>query len=363
MSLQLAIVADDLTGALDTCVPFVRHGFSVIVATTPQALGDALATGSDVVAVSSASRQLGPSDARACVAEIGALLRAARPRRVLKKIDSRLKGNVGAETEALAVALGLSKAIVAPAVPDQGRLTLDGMITGNGVSSPMAIAPAFSGAGLALDIRDARDATALDIVAADVVSSANVLAVGARGLGAALARRLGRPAPGLPKFTPSIATLFAFGSRDPITAAQIDHLLATVPTVSAVDAPAGVLPDMLAATLPLVLRCADGDSMEASAVARRFAEGLVAFLPRLRPSVLVMGGGDTTLAVLAALGVRIVRPLGEAAPGLPWFRIASSSTAASNGEQIACVAKSGGFGKLPVLAELTGVAPAGHVLA
>ena len=60
-----------------------------------------------------------------------------------------------------------------------------------------------------------------------------------------------------------------------------------------------------------------------------------------------MGGGDTALAILNRLGVGLVYPQGEAAPGLPWFTIEPSGAPG-----IACVVKSGGFGTADVLAEL-----------
>jgi uncharacterized protein YgbK (DUF1537 family) len=60
-----------------------------------------------------------------------------------------------------------------------------------------------------------------------------------------------------------------------------------------------------------------------------------------------MGGGDTTLAILRRLGVRVLFPVREAAPGLPAFDIALP-----DGKPFQCVAKSGGFGPPNVLARL-----------
>jgi uncharacterized protein YgbK (DUF1537 family) len=65
----------------------------------------------------------------------------------------------------------------------------------------------------------------------------------------------------------------------------------------------------------------------------------------------VTGGGDTALAILRALGVTMVEPQGEAAPGLPWFWINRP-----NVRPLRCVVKSGGFGDTDVLASL--LAPA-----
>ncbi|WP_165644639.1 four-carbon acid sugar kinase family protein, partial [Oharaeibacter diazotrophicus] len=58
MTVRVAIVADDLTGALDTAAPFVSAGLAAAVAVTPAALDEAIGTGARVVAVATASRAL-----------------------------------------------------------------------------------------------------------------------------------------------------------------------------------------------------------------------------------------------------------------------------------------------------------------
>jgi uncharacterized protein YgbK (DUF1537 family) len=69
-----------------------------------------------------------------------------------------------------------------------------------------------------------------------------------------------------------------------------------------------------------------------AAVARRAIDALA-------PGTLVTSGGDTSLALLDALGVGVVFPEGEASPGLPWFVIGRASR-----PNFRCVVKSGGFG-------------------
>ena len=56
----LAIIADDLTGALDTAAPFAASPRGVAVASRPGALAAALAADADVVAVSTRSREIAP---------------------------------------------------------------------------------------------------------------------------------------------------------------------------------------------------------------------------------------------------------------------------------------------------------------
>jgi uncharacterized protein YgbK (DUF1537 family) len=337
MTLRLAIVADDLTGALDTATPFVLAGLTVAVAVDVGGITEALEAGTDVVAVSTASRALPPDRAAAKVRDAGRALLAARPEILFKKVDSRLKGNVGAETEALAELAGFRRLVVAPAIPDQQRLVLDGAVTGRGVDVPLPVAPLFAGTGRDVAVADSRtDADIERLVDAEDWSSA--LAVGARGLGLAFARRLaagGTPA----AFVPTERTLFGIGSRDPITAAQIDRLLASGAIRAVLDAPAGTLPPASELPLPALARCTGPLEEDTQAVASRFGVGVARLVLANRPDMLMLGGGDTALAVLAALGVRAVFPRGEIEPGVPWFEMRWH-----DGESLACSVKSGGFG-------------------
>lgn len=348
MTLMLAIIADDLTGALDTSAPFVASGLTVAVAMTPEAADKALASEPDVLAVSTASRTLPAEVASARVRDIVKGLVPHAPRIVMKKIDSRLKGNVGAEADALAEASGRSALVVAPAVPDQGRTTRDGAVVGRGVDTPLPVLAAFAGSTRRVAVRNAASDADLDRIVADTNWS-DAVAVGARGLGLAFARHfhvnedsqlVEAPAEGR-------RVLFAFGSRDPITDQQVARLLEDNPDVQVVDALNGRFDLPAASTLPSVVRCT-GDMVEEPArIAARFAGQVAAAVNRLRPSTLVMGGGDTALAILGALGADVLFPQGEVAPGLPWFTVTTG-----HGEGMRCVVKSGGFGTVAVLSDL-----------
>lgn len=347
MTLLAAIVADDLTGALDTSSPFVSAGLKVAVAMTPEAVPQALRSLPDVLAVNTASRALEPREAARRVADAAAGFIAESPVIVMKKVDSRLKGNVAAETAALAQATGRVHAIVAPAVPDQSRATQGGAVVGIGLDRPLDIAPIFAVAEMPICVRDATRDADLDAIVAEGDWSCD-LAVGARGLGKALARRLthGRPGKG-ERFTIEAATLFAFGSRDPITDRQIARLAEDHGSLSLVDAPDGRFDPRDDGGLPLCIHCTGEGGEAPEAVARRFGGNVAGAVRQLKPQTLVMGGGDTAFAILSALGVDDLFPRGEAAPGLPWFEISLP-----NSQKLRCVVKSGGFGTTDVLSEL-----------
>jgi uncharacterized protein YgbK (DUF1537 family) len=208
------------------------------------------------------------------------------------------------------------------------------------------VLPHFASAGLPVEVRDAATVADLDAIVAGGDWS-KALGVGARGLGVAFARALARQSKAAEQpFVADDATLFAFGSRDPITDGQVARLIDDHAAMARLDAPDGAfeLPGDVA--LPLVLRCSGDPTGDASQVAERFAANVATAIRQLKPSTLVMGGGDTALAILCALGADVLFPRGEAAPGLPWFTIGTS-----HGADVRCVVKSGGFGTVGVLSQ------------
>lgn len=79
------------------------------------------------------SRTLSPSEAarrvRAALAPLGPAFRGI----VLKKIDTGLRGSLGAEIDGAMDALGAAEAFVLPAIPEVGRTTVDGVQLIDGV--------------------------------------------------------------------------------------------------------------------------------------------------------------------------------------------------------------------------------------
>lgn len=346
MTLQAAIIADDLTGALDTGTPFVEAGLKVAVAIDIEAVAEALARDPDVVVINTASRALSADEAARKVQAAVAALGSAIPPILFKKIDSRLKGNVAAESLALAEVAVRSRIVVAPAIPDQQRFTIDGAVTGRGVETPLPVRSLFPANALTLDVYDASTDADLD----DLVRQANwstVVAVGARGLGSAFARSLARPAAVRAALPVSAKTLFAFGSRDPITSDQIAHLAEHRQLAAIADAPAGELSQEDICELPAVARCSGALTSSPEQVVSRFAGGIQQVVEKTRPDMLMMGGGDTALAILKALGASVLIPNGEIEAGIPWFQIEIMGA-----RTICCAVKSGGFGTIDSLLKL-----------
>jgi len=125
---QILVIADDITGGNDAGVSFVRAGLQVDVAFELPWRGNA-----DVLIVNCDSRAQNAQEAAARVSDtVHACLSDMQPL-LLKKIDSTLRGNAGAELNALMQASGKRLAIVAPAFPGAGRTTVGGQCLVHGV--------------------------------------------------------------------------------------------------------------------------------------------------------------------------------------------------------------------------------------
>ncbi len=126
---RLLILADDLTGAADCANAFATHGLSATVVF--EETNEDIAT--DILAIDCDTRHLSPEDAAAKVAQITRQYTLHNPDlSVFKKVDSTLRGNIGAELHAVLEERRITQprppiiAIMAPAFPAIGRTTLDG---------------------------------------------------------------------------------------------------------------------------------------------------------------------------------------------------------------------------------------------
>lgn len=341
---RIAIIADDLTGALDTASPFACAGLRVQCALGPEAIDEALAEKPEIVSVSTGSRSLSARRAAVLAASAGHRLLAWRPDLVLKKVDSRLKGNVASETAAVARAFGLSRLVAALAVPEQGRFVRDGKIEGAGLAVPIDVRERLPRRRFSISVSNARSNADLDRIAADWHAHDGALYVGARGLGAAFARRLARSrAPRA--FVAKHPAIVAVGSRDPITERQVAWLAANA-KAQIVMAPGGKLQHEAMRGSLNIFVCTGELIAPAASVARRFGRAIAVETRRMQPSTLLLTGGDTALAVLEALGTRVVQVGGEAAAGLPWFKVQIG------GIPTVVITKSGGFGSEDILSRV-----------
>lgn len=132
------IIADDLTGALDAGVCLLPSHVEVAV------LPDA-AQGVDaqkhptVLSVNADTRHVAPAEAYKKVFSLASSARENGSCCVIKKTDSALRGNVGAELAAAYRAVGAKRLHFLPAFPAIGRITRDGVQLIDG--TPVAQSP------------------------------------------------------------------------------------------------------------------------------------------------------------------------------------------------------------------------------
>jgi uncharacterized protein YgbK (DUF1537 family) len=126
--MTLAILADDLTGACDSAVPFARHGLATRVLLAPKPVAVAPAERVDVVAVDADTRRLSRRLAVERTTVAARSLRTPETARLFKKVDSTLRGHVGPEIMACLRAWELSLALLCPAFPAMGRWVQGGEI-------------------------------------------------------------------------------------------------------------------------------------------------------------------------------------------------------------------------------------------
>ena len=133
----LGIVADDLTGSIDTAGPFAAAGLRTMVLVDHR--GRPLGAGWDVLCYNTQSRVADASAIGGPVRRATRALLQQGAARLYKKIDSTLRGHIGAEMSAMMDEADAAAALVAPAFPSQRRTQLDGVIYAEGL--PLHLAP------------------------------------------------------------------------------------------------------------------------------------------------------------------------------------------------------------------------------
>lgn len=349
---QVFVIADDLTGLLDSTAVFASRGLRTLIARTPQQLAGCPVRDVDVIGVCTSSRHLSPKQAADIVCRAIETAPGPVPPILFKKIDSRMKGNVIAETQALIARTGRSRLLICPAIPHLGRFTRDEMVIGTGVAAPLPIQTTDIGGSTEVAVPDALSQDMLDAAAADTLAEpSRSLLIGAQGLAESVAAFL-RPHGRAEQISHlSSPFLMAMGSRDPISCAQASHLQQTG-GVTMITAPNGqvsmpVSPDK---AYPLMVQMTAGaEPLDPADAAQSFAATIAGLTRADGIRTLFACGGDTADAILADLGIGLMEVRGELAPG-----IAVARALGKDGLNI--VTKSGGFGGATALSVLVDAA-------
>ena len=380
---RLVIVADDLTGAADSAARCMQAGLSAEIWLEASPKDVAV----DVVALSTDSRFLLPEEAAQRVTTTLSALSAWAGVTWYKKIDSTLRGNLGAELDAMLDALPNTVAVICPAFPAQGRGLEGGKLVYAG--APARHLPTLLreqsrlpiGEITLLTVREGvttlvnalRERRALGdkllvvdglmendletIVAA--TQGDGYLLCGSAGLVAPLAARWAM-ANGVRQEATRVASgpiLAVVGSGSRMAHAQVAQIAATaamrvraldhswfeMDLVGAQGHPVG---DWLIHLAP-----PEDDTQLEGAVARalaaRLADMAYAAVERLQPTTLFVVGGDTAYYVLRQLGVERLTVVEELLPG-----IALTFGVDRTGQQRAIVLKPGNFGDAQTLVTL-----------
>jgi uncharacterized protein YgbK (DUF1537 family) len=371
--MRIAIVADDLTGALDAAAPFADAGLAASVLLRPGRGGD-----EPVLSVDTDTREAAPAAAALAVEQAfaGLDLAGVLP---FKKIDSTLRGNIGPELGAALAATGRRVAIVAPAAPKQGRslrggwLYVDGQRTGRHSLVELLLQQQLRGvpvrpmhAGGRIEIAagetcvvvaDAQDEEQLDAIAAyGLAHPQDVLLAGSSGLSSAVMRLLARgtnisvPARRLD----ARRVHFLIGSHHARSAEQVQALVATG------DVPAHVLSPSAGDALPSesanaqrgVLVHVEGLGsplrLDPAWIARRLGDAAASLVRAAgdEPVALFLTGGATARSILERLGVDRIEIVGSLFPGVVHGRVTVGARA------VDVITKSGGFGERDLLVRL-----------
>ena len=400
MATKFGVIADDITGALDTAGAFATSGLGAEVQVTLAGQG-ARAEAAEVVCLNVESRDTGGFAAAAGVEYGWSSLARSGCDRLYLKIDSTLRGSVAVTCGAALEASEADGLLVCPAFPSMGRyvsngrLRLRGQSTFDGISivdvleshrdlhstSVSAEELRLSGSQVIRDrvsdgfnaiVVDAETESDLELIAQAVVDIAAIVPVGSAGLAYALGRSAGggHRVATAPRLTDPV--LAVSGSFDPVSMDQVATVARSGSArVFRLDPDSGSadwtiarryasnvraeLRELLESGVSTVLNWPAPSDPEAvdtaigiklSGFVGSIVYGMVSKIDSLS---LVLVGGQTAYAVLSSIGADRIRIRGEFETGVPIGTIMDGIAA---GRQLAT--KAGGFGDVQTLVRVLG---------
>ena len=122
----VGIIADDLTGANDTALQFKLNGADTTILLNNE-IKEKQSSLSQTWAISTESRNVSPQEAFERVKQATQLfVEEITPDFFYKKIDSTVRGNIAVETLSMLEVIGWDAAVIMPAFPQEGRVTVGG---------------------------------------------------------------------------------------------------------------------------------------------------------------------------------------------------------------------------------------------
>jgi uncharacterized protein YgbK (DUF1537 family) len=367
---RLLILADDFTGALDTGVRLAAAGVAVRVIARgrgglPVLSRRALRGNGPAIVIDTESRHVRPGTAARRVRRWSRAALGAGIPFMYKKTDSTLRGNIGAELSALLRGSGEDRLYFVPALPSAGRTTKKGMARLNGApwssvsaiiarqtdipvqSVPTGTDPPRGGLGKRILVFDAETEEDLHDIGRRIASTETPRATaGCSGFASVLPGLLGLPRSPVPGARLDPPMLVVCGSLQEASLTQVERAEeAGFPSFLLDGAAARVIADALSSRGMAIVKTAIVGSCKRSSRAVSRNTGVLArkIYSMVRPSTLVLFGGDTAYGVASALGIQGMRPVREISQGV----VVSRARRAGHG--LCLITKAGGFGPPDVL--------------
>lgn len=345
---SVRLLADDLTGALDTAAEFVGlcGPFNVTwpEASAPQVPGS--------LAIDSGTRERSKAESIEIVGRLAPQLYDATI--AYKKVDSLLRGAWAAELGACLRSGRWASCVVAPAFDYQGRRTVGGQqfartvqgdwhrvgdnlldqLRQDGIEARRGVADTLPQGGV--QVFDAESDIDLDrVVEMGRRMPGPVLWCGSGGLAGALARSHRADAPSQLK----LPVLGLFGSDQPATASQL-AACGEATVALAEGEGAATVQQKLADNGVALVKFSLADGLARAEAARRIAREMTALIQALAaPGTLIVAGGETLKAACVALDAHALQVTGRIVPGLP-----RSILQGGRWTGVDIISKSGAFG-------------------
>jgi D-threonate/D-erythronate kinase len=395
------VLADDLSGALETGAAFRAHGWRAVLP-----LRECEIPAGALRVLSSETRNRQADEAEAAVRAILTREKSAGASLLFKKIDSTLRGPIGAELAAVRAVLAPKRIVLCPANPIAGRTIRDGIVRIHGVpllgtdfrtdpywpaksssaadilraqgvadlgfvglkeiragtdTAAGAMMKAFeSGAGVV--VADAELQSDLGLIAQASRQAGADLASGSGGFAEAVAALSGKDAIATrPAFPVRFASMVVIaGSRSAMTDRQLKAAAKTGKLKIIEASPRDFDAKRLAATIrdELATRHVALVKFGAPAGTPASPADIIACVERaadvlareVRPQIYFLTGGETAWTVCRALSGVSLEILAEAEPGVVF-----ASLQREGGDPQFVFTKPGGFGRENLLARLLSV--------
>lgn len=398
---RFAVVADDLTGAMDTGVTFARMGLDTVVS-----FGTGVPEGPAAVVVTTDSRASTPEQA---YDRVRSIIPAYSDFYLYKKIDSTLRGNVGRELQAIMDARHPQKVLVCPAFPENKRTVLAGSLLVDGTPvhqtyfandplcpvieahTPTLLKQQLGVAVGHIDLpaveqdahhlrQQVRDST-FDVLVLDATERRHLSAIaralalagkdwlpcGSAGLASELPAAFGHPRQGRPPTTlpaTTLPVLLVAGSRNEVTARQLKAAQDTLGIrLISLDlqefiSRKGRKPRTHQLGNEVAGRLAAGETIALTTTFSAYVPSLARLAASIMASIavhvlqkralagLVLTGGDVARALCQSVQVTGIRVLCELQPG-----VAVGELVGGIQEGLNVVTKAGGFGNDHALAD------------